>query len=309
MDARFVEQVDERTHLMEYHMTTMTRASFDATDLVMPGPVLIAGGTGKTGRRVAARLQALGVPVRIGSRSSDPPFDWERPEGWATALQGASAVYATYAPDTAVPGAVQAIEQLVALAEQMGIEQFVLLSGRGEAEAQAAEAVVQRSTLDWTIVRCAWFMQNFSESYLIDGVLAGELFLPVGDVGEPFIDTDDIADVVTAALTEPRHANQLYELTGPRTLTLAEAMREIGEAVGRELTYTQLSSEEFSAAMRAEGLPEDVIWLLDYLFSTVMDGRNAYLTDGVQRALGRPPRDFRDYARDVAASGAWDLPA
>lgn len=306
MDERFVEQVDERISTMESDMNATIEETFRTTRLTTQGPVLIAGGTGKTGRRVAARLQELGVPTRIGSRSSDPAFDWERPEGWAAALHGSSAVYATYAPDLAVPGAVQAIEQLVRLAEQMGIEKFVLLSGRGEPEAQDAEAVVQGSSLDWTIVRCAWFMQNFSESYLIDGVLAGELLLPVGEVGEPFVDADDIADVVTAALSKPGHSGQLYELTGPRMLTMAEAMQEIGAALGRDLRYVQLDPETFAAEMRAAGLPDDVIRLLDYLFSTVLDGRNAWIADGVQRALGRPARDFRDYARNAAAAGAWN---
>jgi uncharacterized protein YbjT (DUF2867 family) len=279
-----------------------------AKNTVTRGPVFIAGGTGKTGRRVAERLEALGVPVRVGSRSSEIPFDWERPEGWAAALQGASAIYAAYAPDLAVPGAVEAIERLVSTAKELGIARIVLLSGRGEQEAQAAEAIVQASGLDWTIVRCAWFMQNFSENYLIEGVLAGEIALPVGEVPEPFVDADDIADVVAAALTEPGHEGQLYELTGPRTLTLAEAAAEIGDALGKEIRYITIDAESYAAEMRAAGLPDDVIWLLDYLFTTVMDGRNAWLADGVQQALGRPPRDFRDYARAAAASGVWNAP-
>lgn len=271
------------------------------------GTVFVTGGTGKTGRRVAERLAARDVPIQIGSRAAATPFDWDQPAGWPAALEGASAVYANYAPDLAVPGAVGAVEQFVRTAAAAGVERIVLLTGRGEPEAQAAEAVLQGSGLEWTIVRCAWFMQNFSENYLIDGVLAGEIVLPIGDVPEPFVDADDIADVAVAALTEPGHVGQLYELTGPRTLTMAEAAAEIGAALGREIRYTEVDPDAYSAGMRAAGLPDEVIWLLDYLFTTVMDGRNAWLADGVQRALGRPPRDFRDYARSAAASGAWEV--
>lgn len=288
--------------------TTLTQTIAPST-LQTGGPVFITCGTGKTGRRVAAQLETLGVPVRIGSRSAELPFDWERPAGWAEALEGASAIYATYAPDLAVPGAVAAIEQLVETAERAGVSRIVLLSGRGEPEAQEAEQIVQRSELDWTIVRCAWFMQNFSENHFIEGVLNGELTLPVGAVPEPFVDADDIAEVVVTALTTPGHVGQLYELTGPRSLTMAEAMMEIGDALGRELRYVEIDAESFAAYMRAEGLPDDVIWLLDYLFTTVLDGRNAWLADGVQRALGRPPRDFRQFAQAVAASGAWNTGA
>ena len=53
--------------------------------------ILVLGGTGKTGRRVAQRLEARGVPVRIGSRSAEPPFDWEDRSTWAPALEGMSA--------------------------------------------------------------------------------------------------------------------------------------------------------------------------------------------------------------------------
>lgn len=270
------------------------------------GPVFVAGGTGKTGRRVVERLEALGIPVRIGSRGSDPAFDWEQPDGWPAALAGCHAVYAAYAPDIAIPGALGAIEQFVESAKQAGIERLVLLSGRGESEAEAAESVVQASGLDWTIVRCSWFMQNFSESYFVDGLLAGELALPVGEVGEPFIHADDIADVVATALTQPGHTGALYELTGPRTLTMAEAVHEIALASGRDIRYAQIDQETFDAGLRAAEVPEEIIWLLGYLFTTVLDGRNAWLADGVQRALGRPPRDFRDYVREAAATGVWN---
>ncbi|PTY04268.1 NmrA family transcriptional regulator [Opitutaceae bacterium EW11] len=268
---------------------------------------LVIGGTGKTGRRVAAKLKERGVPVRIGSRSSTPPFDWQNESGWSSALRDMQAVYIAYAPDIAVPGAVATLRRLVAAAKREKIQRLVLLSGRGEEEAQAAERVIQESGLEWTIVRASWFAQNFSEGFLLDLARAGEIVLPAGSVGEPFVDTDDIADVAVAALTEDRHVGQLYEVTGPRLLTFSEAVAEIARAAGRDIRYVQVPAEAFSAAMLQQGVPADVIWLLDYLFNTVLDGRNASVTDGVQRALGRAPRDFAEYARQTAATGVWSV--
>jgi uncharacterized protein YbjT (DUF2867 family) len=267
---------------------------------------LIVGGTGKTGRRVAEQLNARGVPVRIGSRSATPPFDWENQATWLPALEGVGAVYLTYYPDLAIPGAVRAVTAFVALAKQQGIRRVVLLSGRNEEEAQAAERVVQDSGLDWTIVRASWFAQNFSESYLLDLILAGEVVLPAGDVGEPFIDANDIADVVVAALTDDRHIGQVYEVTGPRVLTFAEAVAEIARATGRDIRYVQIPAQAFVEAMEQQGVPKDIVWLLNYLFTTVLDGRSAHVNDGVQRALGRQPRDFTDYVKRTAASGVWN---
>ena len=269
------------------------------------GTVLVLGGTGKTGRRIAERLQARGVAVRIGSRSAAPPFEWEDRTTWGPALAGASAVYVSYYPDLAVPGAPDAVGALAEQAREQGVERLVLLSGRGEEEAQRAEQVVQAAGVEWTVVRCSWFNQNFSEDYLLEPILGGEVALPAGNMPEPFVDTEDIADVAVAALTEAGHAGRLYELTGPRMLTFAEAVAEIGRGTGRELRYVPVTVEEYTAAAAGHGVPEDVIGLLGYLFSEVLDGRNAMLADGVQQALGRAPRDFADYVRDTAATGVW----
>src|SRR5215218_7937799 len=242
-------------------------------------PTLVLGGRGKTGRRVAERLAVRGLPVRLGSRSGEPPFHWEDRATWAPALSGAGSLYLTYYPDLAVPGAVDAVRSLVELAVARGVQRLVLLSGRGEDEAQRAEEVVQASGVDWTIVRSSWFNQNFSENYLRDPVLDGEVVLPAGRVREPFIDADDLADVAVAALTEEGHVGRVYEVTGPRLLTFADAVDEIARAAGRELAYTRIGIDDFAAGLAQDGVPEDEVVLLRYLFTEVLDGRNAHVTD------------------------------
>ena len=270
------------------------------------GLTLALGGTGKTGRRVAARLTQKGVPVRIGSRSASPSFDWRNEAGWDASLQDVKAIYINYAPDLAVPGATDSIRALVGRAKDHGVERLVILSGRGEAEAQACEKIVQESGIEWTVVRASWFNQNFSEGAFVEMVQAGKLTLPVGDVLEPFVDVDDIAEVVVAALTEAGHAGELYEVTGPRLLTFADVANELSSATGRDINFIQIPHDAFLDGAKASGAPKEVIWLMDYLFTTVLDGRNAYLTDGVQRALGRQPRDFAEYARNVVeTSSIW----
>jgi uncharacterized protein YbjT (DUF2867 family) len=267
---------------------------------------LVLGGTGKTGRRVAERLVARGVPTRIGSRSGSPPFDWEDRSTWTRVLEGVRSAYVSYYPDLSVPRAIETLGSFAELAVQSDVRRLVLLAGRGEPEAEAAEDAVRESGAELTILRSTWFAQNFSEDHWREGVLSGELFLPAVEVPEPFVDADDIADVAVAALTDDRHIGELYELTGPRLLTFAEAVDEIARATGREIRYVPGSIEEYTTAAAAEGAPPEVIELVARLFGEVLDGRNAHLADGVQRALGREPRDFSDYARDAAASGVWD---
>jgi uncharacterized protein YbjT (DUF2867 family) len=273
---------------------------------------LVLGGTGKTGRRVAQRLEARGMPTRVGSRSAEPPFDWQKPETWASALDGVSAAYVSYYPDVAIPGAPEAVRAFAELAARNGVRRLVLLSGRGEEEAQSAELalmeVAEEAGVEWTIVRCAWFMQNFDENYLLEPILAGEVALPAGNVPEPFVDAGDIADVAVAALTEDGHAGEIYELTGPRLLTMEEALGEISKATGRGIRFVPVSLEEFVGAAYGD-VPPEFLSFLAYLFGEVLDGRNASTTDGVRCALGREPKDFTDYARDAAATGVWSKAA
>ncbi|MEL6693389.1 MAG: NAD(P)H-binding protein [Pseudomonadota bacterium] len=270
---------------------------------------LILGGTGKTGRRVADRLKASGKAIRIGSRSATPSFDWDQEKTWDESLKGVTSVYITYAPDLAIPGAKDAIQAFVQKAKRQGVKRLVLLSGRGEEEAQACEQIVQMSGLDWTIVRASWFNQNFSEGAFIDMVLNGTITLPAGDQVEPFVDVDDIADVVAAALTQDYHKGEVYEVTGPRLMSMADVAADLSKATGRSITYVNVPHDAFVAEIENSGAPKEVTWMLDYLFATVLDGRNAHLTDGVARALGRPPKDFAAYARDVARTGLWKTAA
>ena len=269
-------------------------------------PILVLGGTGKTGRRVAQRLDARGLPVRIGSRSAEPRFDWEDRSTWEPALRGTHAAYVSYYPDLAVPGAAETVGAFADLAVASGVPRLVLLAGRGEPEAEEAEQAVRDSGAELTVLRSTWFAQNFSEDYIRDDVVSGAVALPAGDTPEPFVDADDIADVAVAALTEEGHVGEVYELTGPRLLTFAEAVDEIARATHRDVRFIPVSVEDFVDAAYKESVPAEFIELLAYLFGEVLDGRNAHLADGVQRALGREPRDFSEYARDAAAAGAWN---
>ncbi|NNU27324.1 NAD(P)H-binding protein [Isoptericola sediminis] len=266
------------------------------------GVTVVAGGTGKTGRRVADRLEAAGVPVRRASRSTVPQLDWDDPSTWEPVLDGATAVYVAYAPDLAIPGAPETVTRFARSARPAGVDRLVLLTGRGEVEAQRAEDMVAEVFPARTVLRCAFFAQNFSESFLREPMLDGGLALPVGDVGEPFVDLEDVAEVAVAALTDDRHAGRIYELTGPRLLSFADAVSVISAASGRDVHFAPIVMGEFTAGLAAAGLPGEEIDLLRYLFTEVLDGRGAFVTDDVTRVLGRPAGDFRAFAAREAAS-------
>ncbi len=270
--------------------------------------ILVLGATGKTGRRVVAHLEQRGAPVRAASRRSATHFDWRDRDTWAPALDGVRAVYLV---DSQAPDAAETLGAFSARAVEAGVARLVLLSSRDAGVSGGltwldGERAVREAGAEWTILRPTWFMQNFSEEpYLRDPVKAGTLTLSTGSGLEPFIDAEDIAEVAATVLTEPGHGGQIYELSGPRSLTFADALAEIATATGRDLRHVQVSGQEYAALAAEQGSSPGLIEALVLLFGWIEEGRNAHLSDGVRRVLGRDPRDFTDYAKTAAATGVW----
>jgi uncharacterized protein YbjT (DUF2867 family) len=267
--------------------------------------ILVLGATGKTGSRVVQRLAEHNWPVRIGSRSASPAFEWNDEATWKPATQNIHTVYLTFQPDVCVPGAIETVRSFIKTAVDNGVQKIVFLSGRGEPEAQACEKLVINSGVNWSIVRASWFCQNFSEGYLLEPIQAGHVVFPASEMPEPFVDCDDIADVAVAALTDDKHNQQIYEVTGPRALSFKQAVEEISKITGKPIRYEKVPMHVYTDLMIESQVPEEYINLITYLLSEILDGRNTGVCDGVERALGRKPIDFADYVKKAAAAGAW----
>jgi uncharacterized protein YbjT (DUF2867 family) len=267
--------------------------------------VLVLGGTGKTGRRIVDRLEAADINVRVGSRSAQIPFDWENPETWGPALDSVDSAYVSFQPDLAIPGALETVSAFFQQAAASGVRKLVLLSGRGEVEAEDAERALLACGIEWTILRASWFNQNFSENFFLEPLLAGEVVVPLGLAAEPFVDVEDIADIAFAALTSSVHARQLYELTGPSAISFGDAVALIAAATQRDIELVEVPAPAYREALEGMGMPNGDVELVMYLFTTVLDGRNIATTNGVERALGRPARSFSDYVQRTAATGIW----
>ncbi len=269
--------------------------------------ILVIGGTGKTGRRVVENLTELGHTVRIGTRQNTPKFDWDDPSTFAPALKGMDRAYIVYYPDLAVPGAKEAITALTEAALKEGLEKVVLLSGKGEKEAEACEEIVANSGLNYTLVRASWFNQNFSEGAFRDYVMAGQLALPMPEASVPFVDTDDIADVVTEGLLNDDYNGETLTVTGPRKLTFNEVAEILSNKLGRTIQYHPISMEEFKEGLVAAGLPDSFIWLLGYLFTEVLGySENQTVSNDVERILNRQPVSFEEFVENKVSEGVWN---
>ncbi|RLK58873.1 uncharacterized protein YbjT (DUF2867 family) [Actinokineospora cianjurensis] len=271
--------------------------------------ILVTGATGKSGKRVVQHLRAKGVAVRAAAR---PVFDWTDEGTWDAALEGVRAVYVVQLDGTTL------VRPFIERAARHGVRRIVLASGRGLDDPDYArdtagvrpglvdsEAATRASGLEWTITRPGWFAQNFSEGFFADGIRTGELRLPGGSAAAAFVDAEDIAAVVAAALTEDGHSGRVYELSGPHPVTLAEAVATISDAAGREIRYVPLSPEQYVAELVGQGVPPPDAQAFADLFAAVREGKDARVSDGVRQALGRPPRTFAEFAHATATAGGW----
>lgn len=268
--------------------------------------ILVLGATGKTGSRVVPRLKALGHTVRSASRSATTRFDWTDRSTWDPALAGAEAVYFVPTETLGLPERAELVDR----AKAAGVRRIVQLSVRGldaDGGVPETESAVRESGLEWTVLRPCWFSQDFAApDFFLPAVLAGELTTPAGDGREPFVDVEDIADVAVAALTGDGHAGKTYELSGPRSLSFAEALDVIGDAVGRELRHRHQDPAAYVAAQVAAGHhPADAEAIASFL-EGIRLGEDDYVSTGVQEALGRAPRSFEEYVRATAPTGVWN---
>ncbi len=269
--------------------------------------ILVIGGTGKTGRRVVEQLQNKGISPRIGSRHNSPGFDWDNKDTWVAALEGIERMYVTYYPDLAVPGAKEAIQSLTYLAKELGVKKMVLLSGKGETEAEACEKIVMDSGINYTIVRASWFNQNWSESFFLEPILSGEVALPMSDVPIPYVDADDIAEVAATVLLDDTFNGEIIEVTGPELITFKDIINTIAKVSRRDLNFYDITLVQYIEGMKQMQIPDDVVWLIEYLFSHVLTNPNNQLVvKDVDRVLGRPAKTFLEYAEATSKTGVWN---
>ncbi len=184
---------------------------------------------------------------------------------------------------------------------------MVLLSGKGEQEAEACEQIVVDSGLNYTLVRASWFNQNFSEGAFLEPVLAGQVALPMPDAEIPFVDADDIADVVAKVLVDDNYNGQTITVTGPRKMTWSEVVAAMANGIGKEIKYVPITIDAFKGGMKSAGLPDSYVWLFGYLFEEVLGNpENQEVSDDVERVLGRKATDFKDYVEKTKATGVWN---
>jgi uncharacterized protein YbjT (DUF2867 family) len=276
--------------------------------------ILVTGATGNVGREVVKLLLESGEEVGAVTRDPDSAAvpagarvvggDPSRPTTLTSALRDVKAVLLS--PRAVGHGAAE----LLSLAGEHGAQRVVLLSAvtvqypAGEARFagafKATEDVVKGCGLDWTVLRCADFAANalaWAPQIRQAGVVRGAY----GDAATSSIHERDIAAVAASALASSAHAGHSYVLTGPQSLTQRDKVRLIGEAIGRELSFQEISPQQVRQAMIAQGLPDEIP---DRLLGSLAHyaRQPGPSSDTTAQVLGRPALTFAQWAADHATA-------
>ncbi|HEY3867991.1 MAG TPA: NAD(P)H-binding protein [Actinocrinis sp.] len=274
------------------------------------------GGTGTTGRRVAAQLHRRGVQMRIATRhpGSVPPdavgtavvFDWNEPESYPAAVAGAERVYLLRPPGVG-SDALGKVERFLAEADHAGVRRVVLLHSTATGPASMPEIadLVERSMPEWAVICPSWFMQNLTGDHPTARAIRrdGEIATATGAGRVGFIDADDIAATATELLLAAGPPNARFTLTGPDALSYPQVAAIISEACGRPVRHLDLSPDELAKRWVAAGLPEPLARLAADADLAIREGGQDFTTSTVEEVCGRPPRSLRDFAH--AHRDAW----
>ena len=280
--------------------------------------ILVTGATGNVGSEVFKQLVMQAEPVVAGVRDVEKAkrhfaklpagageyreFDFNEPATWPAALAGVDKMFLVIPPGTTNP--VQ-VELFFKTALQAGVKQLVFNSGRTTGDLpgeplNVTEGLIKNSGMGWTILRPGWFMQNFLNWVGFTIPTEDAFYLPASDSRTAFVDVRDIGAVAAKVLTEDGHYGQVYELTSPEALTHFEVAQKISAAAGRTIRYVHLNDEEFAKAMVERGWSQASAEHAVFLYRIVRMGKEAAVSDDIEKVLGRQGNDFERFAKDHA---------
>ncbi len=275
--------------------------------------ILVTGATGTVGQRLVPELMAAGARVRALVRNPDRAGAWrgqvelavgdlEAPETLGPAMRGIEQLYVV-TPET------KQVANLLAAAKTAGVRHVVKQStieanrslGPGKWHREQ-ESMIERSGLRWTFLRPTLMNTNTIQWWRQSIKAQGAVYFPGGHGHVPAVDPCDVAAVASAVLTQPGHAGQIYELTGPEALTIEQMVQAIGRALGRPLRYISIPGWVGALWMLRFGLPFYVVRGLLATMSALRRDEYAYTTNTVEQLIGRPARRFGAWARDTVAA-------
>lgn len=275
--------------------------------------ILVSGATGTVGAALLPLLANRDVPVRalshspasrerieaLGVEAVDGDFD--QPDSIEQAMEGCDHVFLLSPPH---PEQVRREQGAIDAAVRAGLRHVVALSVTGASPGSPVAFARWHAAIDdhlmasgarWTVLRPSGFMQ--AHLMPVGSVRAeGRWYGMTGDGATAYVDVDDVAAVAATVLTTAGHEGAVYELTGPRAITMPEAAAELAQVIGRPVAYVEVPAEQFQANLAAAGLPDWLAGAVVALYRTTREGHAATVTNYVEQITGQAPRTYRQVA-------------
>ncbi|KDR83087.1 hypothetical protein GALMADRAFT_152068 [Galerina marginata CBS 339.88] len=266
--------------------------------------ILITGGTGRTGGKLAQLLHAANQPVLIASRSGVAPapfkavkFDWTDEKTFGNPFEADSNIDKIYLVVPPIIDVFPVVKPFIDLALSKGVKRIVLCGSSsvekgGPGPGKVFEYLVD-SGADYVVLRPTWFIDNFGAAFLREIVEHDKISTAAGDGRIPFVGVDDIAKAAFDALVVKESPNTDYYVQGPKLYTHDEATAILGEVLGRKITHERVTEEQAVVVFMAQGTPEHYAKIRAWLATRVANGKEEVIFTSPKAIHGKT--DLRDY--------------
>lgn len=266
--------------------------------------ILVTGATGTVGGALVRDLIEDGQKVRAMSRDAASaatrlPADveiregsFDDPESLRGVLEGVERMYLFADAET--------VDTVVAGAREAGVGRIVVLtSAKDERDGRnvVAEAV-KAADVEWTVVEPGPFAMNARDWWAPSIRARGEVHWVYPEATLNPIHERDVADAARAALVTDDHVGREYYMTGPENLTQIEQVRQIGEALGREIPFHAVPAEQGRAMMVGNGVPAEIAGWVVWILGAAAERPDTDVSRTVTAVTGQPARTFRQWVDD-----------
>ncbi|KDR83084.1 hypothetical protein GALMADRAFT_238896 [Galerina marginata CBS 339.88] len=263
--------------------------------------ILITGGTGKTGGKLAQLLQAAQQPVLIASRSGVAPgpfkaveFDWTDEKTFENPFKADPNIDKVYLVAT-VP--FELVKPFIDLAVAKGVKRIVFCSATAMEKGMYSYGKIHEYIVDvgvdYVVLRPSWFIENFGTAYAPSILQTDTIWTVAGDGRVPYVSVDDIAKAAFDALVAKEGANTDYYVLGPKLYNHDEIAALLSEVIGRKITHERVTSEESIARFTALGIDKDYATMLTTFLAKLADGEEELLFTSPKAIIGKV--GLRDY--------------
>ena len=273
--------------------------------------ILVVGASGLVGGELIRLLKHQGYRTRattskaVASSEELVHMDLATGNGINAAFEGVDRAFFLSPPGYADQQAI--LSPLIQEAKRRGLKKVVLMTAMGanasdETPFRKAEIELEKSGLNYNIIRPNWFLQNFGTFWSQGINEQNKIMVPAGNAKVSFIDARDISAVAAKLLISSEFDQRDFDLTGPESVDHQEVAQGISKVTGRSIVYSEITAAQLKEGLVKNGAPKDYADFMVLIFGFLKEGYAARTTSSVKDLTGFEPRSLAQYVNDYQKS-------